>query len=141
MWRALCLEGWVADNWLGLEGSLSCKIEVKGHKTCQSLSHKLCQSFKGSSMHIWYIPIKGLVATRSLYLYINPLPNNPIPSQIIGGTYVRVGSLCKANRRANHSHRVNFTGIKGGKGLNGKAKGEKLIYLWTIIYTSLSTMT
>ena len=42
-------------------------------------------------------------------------------------------SLCEANMRANHSHRVNFNGSNGGRGLNGKVKGKILSYMWTII--------
>lgn len=45
-----------------------------------------------------------------------------------------VGSLCKANSKANYSHRVNFSRIEGDRGLNGKVKGERLIYMWTIMY-------
>ena len=67
--------------------------------------------------------------------------NSPIPPQITGGTHARVVLICKENKRANHSHRVNFTGIKGGKGLDGKPMGNRLIYLWTIIYITLSSRT
>ena len=57
---------------------------------------------------------------RSLHLYISPLPESQIPSQIIWGKYIRVGSFCEANRRANDSHKVNLNGSKGGGELNGE---------------------
>ena len=56
-----------------------------------------------------YIPIKTLgrdMIIIPLYQSINKQSNS---SRITQGTYVRVGSLCKENNKANYSHRVNFT--------------------------------
>ena len=64
-------------------------------------SHKYFQSFNESQMHVH--PQVHQVRSRSSCLYISLLPNCPIFSQIKGGTWIKVGSPCEVNNKANHS--------------------------------------
>ena len=83
-------------------------------------------------------PYKHQLGIRSLHLYISSLPNSPIFSQIKRVTCIKVGSLRWATNKAIYSHHVNFSIIEGDEGRNGKAKGDTLICLMTIMYKYLS---
>ena len=122
----LCV--WHARHWTsswGWRGPFPTKLRLKATKHA---NHDITSYVSHPNIISAYIPIKTS-GTGSLYLYINPLPNYLIPSQFIGGTYVRVGSLCKENNKGNYSHRVNLSRIDGGWGINVNAKGKVLIFL------------
>ena len=73
-----------------------------------------------------YILIKTLGRNKMI------TPLYPIPSQIMGAHISGLGYFVR-QWRANHSHWVNFDGSKGGRGINGKAKGDGLSYLCPIM--------
>ena len=121
--------GWQVDNGWDCRCPFPAKLRSKVTNHANSESHELCQSLKLHQCIYTHKTSSRNKIIISLYQSItkksNSFPNYGAHKSVLGHFIRQCG-------RANHSHRVNFNGTKGGEGLNGKVEGDDLSYLWNI---------